>query len=81
MGTAGERNITRSDGPIFLRSLFCDGSEGNLLECESGAFLGITISDCSHNRDATVHCEGNEYISVCCKHLCPVQMQHFAIHL
>ena len=81
MGTAGERNMTRSDGPIFLRSLFCDGSEGNLLGCESGAFFGITTSDCSHNRDATVHCEGNKYISVCCKHLCPVQMQHFVIHL
>ena len=45
---------------ILLDQVICDGSEDNLLNCSHS---GIGISDCSHNEDAGVICNCENYLS------------------
>jgi len=47
-------------GPIYLSSLNCHGNEATLLECMSHA-RATGVHDCSHQNDAGVHCQGNNY--------------------
>ena len=50
------------DGPIFLSSLACDGTERSLLDCH--AFAEIGIHNCLHSQDVGVTCIGKEFCSL-----------------
>ena len=48
-----------SQGPVFLNSVGCIGTEETLLGCSSQFVTDLTCS--SHSRDVGVKCEGKTY--------------------
>ena len=49
----------RGTGPILFDNVHCNGSESSLLDCNH-----LNQSNCLHNADAGVRCQGEDY---CCK--------------
>ena len=48
-------------GPMFLKDVYCTGTERTLLSCSSLYLPGI--SSCTHGSYVGVHCEGKVLIS------------------
>uniref|UniRef100_UPI003AACA46D scavenger receptor cysteine-rich domain-containing protein DMBT1-like n=1 Tax=Centroberyx gerrardi TaxID=166262 RepID=UPI003AACA46D len=55
LSAPGRAHFGRGEGPIWLDSVNCTGSESTLRECRHE---GLGSHDCSHSEDAGVVCEG-----------------------
>ena len=47
-------------GPIFLEGLECTASDNDLLSCRT-TFTSVGLTDCEHDQDVSVRCQGIFY--------------------
>ena len=56
----------RGSGPILLDNVRCTGRETRLLDCYNYRGVGLYSSNCGHDDDAGVRCNGTFLIAGIC---------------